>query len=1517
MITMASSLDCTAIDNAFGPYAGECRGGLDFTLLFEDAILGILPLGLALIASAFRFMYLSREGIKVIPNVFLYVKLTSWFLFSATQLTLLVLWAQPLAPRSKLTTTSVSISLTAALIFAPLSYKEHRRSIKPSFILSIYLLFTLIFDVAHTRTVWLLESRYTPVAAVTTTATALKFLLLILEVIEKRRILRPDQKDSPPYATSGIINRSFFWWLNPLFRLGYSKTLAVKDLFSLDQPLTSVGLRDALEDAWNCETPTKRTPHALFFTLLRTLKWPLLASVFPRLCLIGFNYTQPFLITAAIDLSQSEVTPQSQNEGYGLIGAYILVYVGIAVSMGLYQHLTYRSITMARGGLISLLYAKTVELSVTAIDPTAAVTLMSADIERIHTGWQTIHDIWANVIEIGLAIFLLYRQLGIACLIPVAVAIFSMSGSIVASALVMPRQALWLQAIEKRIAATAAMLNAMKGIKMFGLTDVLTKTLQDLRVKELNISKKFRKILVWNMVFSFSTPVIAPILTFTVFSVLARNSGSGRTLDTNRVFTSLSLFTLLSDPLGSLVMGLANFMGSVGSIHRIQEFLESEVRADSREVLAPFEHHKTAHQPSASSSATQSVLDVDIPPDYPFAIANAIIVQDASFGWEKEKHPILTSINMTVPQHKFTMLIGPVGCGKSTVLKAILGEAITMEGRIQISNPEVAFCDQTPWHMNGSIRQSIIGVASMDEHWYDSVVLACALKEDFKHLPKGDRTAIGSSGIALSGGQSQRIALARAVYARKDIMVLDDVFRGLDPESENQIFYNLFNERGLLRKHQTTVLLASSSVKRLPYADHIIVLDSERKVSEQGTFSGLNEVGGYVASLNLSPPDWKEDTDAILPFYDGAGKSGKTPYREAAFSEKLDFELLPEEEEEAITDDASRRVGDTSVYIYYFKAVGWLPTIIFVVGMCGFVVCFSLPPIWVRWWAKDNALYPNAHMAYYLGIYGLLGGLSLICLIVAGWEMIINMVPKSGENFHWILLNTVLKSPMSFFSTTDSGITLNRFSQDLQLIDMDLPVAALNTFATLILCLAQIIIIGVSSIYAPISFPIILGLLYLIQRVYLRTSRQIRLLDLEAKSPLYTTFLETLQGLPTIRAFSRGPHLISHSLSLLDVSQKPFYALFAVQRWLVLVLDLVVAGIAILLCVLVVSLRGTIDAGFVGVALLNVVLFGQSVKLLLTYWTNLETHIGSIARVKAFTKEAKSEESDLGGGERKAPPDSWPERGEILFEGVSAGYKTDELVLKNVTLSIPAGEKFGICGRTGSGKSTLLTTLFRLLPLAEGTIKIDSIPINTIPLQYLRTHLNIIPQDPYFLAGSVRLNADPLGQANDDDIIAALKIVELWNVVLEKVRESKETDESKEKIGKGDTKGMKEQGLGLDIEKLHLSCGQQQVFCLARAILRKSQVLVLDEATSSVDTQTDNLMQSILRSKFHKQTIIAVAHRLDTILDFDRVAVLEDGELVEVGPPYELLAMEGGRFRALYYSGQREEDGDLGSVGKE
>ena len=971
--------------------------------------------------------------------------------------------------------------------------------------------------------------------------------------------------------------------------------------------------------------------------------------------------------------------------------------------------------------------------------------------------------------------------------------------------LVVQRQGVWLEAMEKRIGATTTILGSMKRIKMCGLAETIFDTVHSLRLRELEISEGFRRLLIGSMFFAFTTPVIAPVLTFTVFSLLAAKNEDS-TLDTSTAFTSLSLFALLTDPLSSLIMALTAFAGSFGCFARIQAFLETQEHQDVS--IKALDADTDGSKPSDTTGSFNDSIEWCEKPTAASAIEKAIIpltkkdgdalrVTNGSFGWDPEKAPLLSSLNIKVPRGKLTIIVGPVGCGKSTLLKAVLGEVPPLSGNVKhMFAGDIAYCDQSPFQMNGTIQDTVVAFSDLDERWYSTIVAACDLDDDFRQMHQGDQTRIGSKGIALSGGQSQRLALARAAYARQEFVILDDVFSGLDLDTEDRVFRNLLGMDGLFRRQNATVLLASSSNKRLPFADHIVVLNENGTIAEQGSFEELNASGGFVSSLDLPPAAWdtKPEGTTLDQLVPSSNKPGTA-----------DLPLPVKESRQEEEFEANKRTGDLSIYAYYAGSVGWFPVTMFLVAISCYVFCISFPQIWLGWWSEANVREPNENLGYWLGIYAMLGVVALASLVISCWQIIVKMVPRSGGNFHSRLLHTVLNAPMSYFSTTDTGITLNRFSQDLQLIDMDLPVSALNFFTVFVLCLAQIILIGVASTYAAVSFPIWFVALYLIQKYYLRTSRQLRFLDLEAKSPLYTQFAEIIGGLTTVRAFGWQRVLEAKNRYLLDESQKPFYLLWAVQRWLQLVLDLLVAGVAVMLIVLITQLRGFISGPSVGIAMLNVILFSQHLKLVVQYWTMLETHIGAVCRVKNFIATTVSEDS---AESYTAPPPDWPSQGAINFDSVTASYDGSRKVLKDMSLAIQPGQKIGICGRTGSGKSSLILALFRMIELQSGAITVDDIDISTLSRHEVRSRIIGLPQDVLLLDGTVRLNVDPYKKASDKAIITVLQDVKLWDNIEEKG------------------------GLDALVGDINLSHGQKQLFCLAQALLRQSSILVLDEATS-------------------------------------------------------------------------------------
>ncbi|KAL9623731.1 MAG: hypothetical protein Q9160_001961 [Pyrenula sp. 1 TL-2023] len=1382
----------TDVDNSFGPAVEGVRDNFDFTVLFEDSFFTIAPASLLLIAIPLR---------------------TLW------------LWTKTSLP-------AAAVDFAAASALCVLSYLEHSRSVRPSFIINLYLLLSIPLDVARTRTLWLLPGRRS-IALVLTMSTIVKAGVLVLEANSKREILTDRYRDLPPEATSGIYSRSTFWWMNPLLKTGFFKTLFLKDLYALDPEIQSRDLLIKFQQAW--DRTNKQKSHCLFNVCAYTLMWPFIASAIPRLILIGFRYSQPFLLHRTVGYVQEQASKETSNIGWGLVGAYAIVYVGLAVFAAAYEHLTNRLVTMLRGGLIAMIYAKTIEISITSLDESASMTLMSADVERIAQSFLLIQDAWGTMVEVGIAVYLLERQLGLACVGPAAIAIASTIATFVIAKAMGSAQKLWLEAIQSRINVTAHNLGAMRSIKLLGLASHVSSMIQGFRVNEVELSTSFRRINSGRILIGNLTQILAPVLTFGIFIGLSHRNG--QILTTATAFTAFSVLALVSSPMQQLSYIVPQVVSSIACFDRIQKFLHCPSRTDHRLSMAPMERERISSHHPAHDRSTSDIELQDLAGASKMLIEEALVVQDGSFGWSQENAPVLHDITLRIKASDFVIVAGPIGSGKSTLMKGLLGETPTAKGFVYTSSHQAAFAGQDAWIQNTSIKSNIVGLANFDQGWYDAVLVGCALDKDLEHLANRDATMVGSKGISLSGGQKQRLSMARAIYQKSDLIIFDDVFSGLDADTEDKIFDRLFSRGGLLRRLPTTVILVSHGAHRLPYADHIIALSSDGTIAEQGSWDQLRFSGGYIQGISKGS---KELTNKRV--------ESSAPKQSAIIA-------VADNDMNNTAADLSRKTGDWLVYKYWLSSLGVSSVVIIIITLAVLIFLWKFPEFWVKLWTASVARNGNKVNEFYMSIF--------TALAVASMVTLIGLYANSPS------------APLHF---------LTKFSNDISLVDIELPNSFIECALSIFMAIGTGILMSFSAGYFAAVLPLVIFILYIIQRFYLRTSRQIRLLELEARAPLYTHFQESLNGLTTIRAFGWSEKFQEQNMFLLDESQQPFYLLLCIQRWLQVVLDLIVAALAVIMVILIVTLRTKLDAGYVGLGLLNIMSFNTTLADAIKNWTKLETSIGAIARIRSFIMTT---ESEMNVNENLEPPKDWPSKGLVEIRNFAASYDAESrLVLTNVNLDIAAGNKVGICGRSGSGKSSLLASLLHLLEYRDGLISIDGIDLSFVPRDLLRQKLNVISQEPYFLMGSVRMNAMPWASKNmeidvhsrsDEEIIAALKRVELWPVI--------------------EQKG----GLDTQMNSDFLSHGQRQLFCLARALLRKSKIVILDEVTSSVDIHTDALMQKIIRSSFADCTIIAVAHRLKTIVDFDKVVVLgAGGRVLESGDPQRLLATDGSAFRELY-----------------
>ncbi|KAM5453644.1 hypothetical protein McanCB56680_002853 [Microsporum canis] len=1418
------------VDLQFGPTVGpNCRGGFDFTLTFEQSILTITPSVLLLLFTPLRLYWLSRASLKTKSSLSAAcsTKLLGAVALTGIQVALLALWAKTPQAQTVVSIPAAVLSLVDALAICLLSYMEHTRSIRPSTSLGVFFLASLVLDIPQSRTLFLSPDDRTPIAAVFTAGIGLKLLLLVLEAQSKIRELKPPYLLYPPESTASIWVRLAFWWLNPLFFRGFARLLTMQDLFSMDKKLVTFTIRDKMHATWDRQAHSK-SPYALIKATISCLRWALLSVVCPRISLIGFKYAQPFLISSVIGFVQAPSSDQKRSHALGLVAAAFLVYLGIAVTTVGYKREMYRMIVMARGGLVGLVYSKTLKIPDGSYDGSAALTLMSTDVDRITTGLQSLHEVWARIVEIAIGMWLLGDQLGAVAVVPIAMIALCTFANSQLSKRIAGKQKVWNAAVQKRIAVTSSMLGSMKSMKMMGMTEMVYDSIQEYRVQEIRSAMGYRWLSLWTNTIA-STPVIfAPVLTFVVFVAQASTKGSG-SLSTQHAFTSLSVITLVSQPASLLMYAINESAAMKGCFDRLQKFLLTPTGSDGRGAFAV----------TKSTSDDASVPKTDL--DVSTGKFDAIQVQQATVRPAPAADPALTQVSMNCPQASLTIVVGPVGCGKTTLLRAVLGEVPCDEGTITLSSKRAAFCAQAPWLPNGTIKDVISGFCEegqIDDVWLHTVIHACALDEDILQLPQVENTVIGSRGVTLSGGQKQRVALARAVYTRYDIILLDDVLSALDQKTEALVVERLLGPQGLLRKLRITALLVTHSTRYLHIADQIIALSRDGKLKEV--------LQGQDIQTNGESQVAQWGNDMILE--DGPPRTGKV-------SKPRPVAKAPRPN----NADLKRKTGDLTVYAYYFQAFGWLRTFGFLACTALFTFATTFQQIWLQWWAEAN----GGEIAKYMSIYIVLAVAAMVSRCFTFWWSLIWMSPISSINLHKILLQVTVRAPLSFFSNTDSGVLLNQFSQDIGLIDRVLPLCLIRVVVQLFIILSQTALIAMGSTYMSVLIPFCIITVYFLQRFYLRTSRQLRYLDLESRSPLYSHFLETIEGLATLRAFGWQKVFQETNTKLLDTSQQPFYLLYCIQCWLNLVLDLLVAAIGVVAIALAVLLPSFTTAGTIGLALNNVLGFNQALAVLIDSWTQLETSLGAIARLKNLEQSVTPEHQD---GEDLVPPEAWPEHGAIELRDVSASYGASNSALDEISLSILPGQKIGVCGRTGSGKSSLLLALLRLLNLDSGSIVIDGYDLKSLPRDLIRNRLVAIPQEPFFLSESVRINADPSGKSSDQAIIEALKKTQIWTVL--------------EKRGGLDTH-MKEQPL---------SRGEQQLFCLARTMLRSGKVLILDEATSNVDAETDKLMQQIIREEFQDYTIITVAHRLDTIMDSDMVAVLDKGRIVEYSSPQDLLS---------------------------
>uniref|UniRef100_A0A8B9NCF5 Canalicular multispecific organic anion transporter 1 n=1 Tax=Accipiter nisus TaxID=211598 RepID=A0A8B9NCF5_9AVES len=1203
--------------------------------------------------------------------------------------------------------------------------------------------------------------------------------------------------------------------------------------------------------------PRKDFPRGwLVKTLCKTFWQNLLLSVAFKLVHDGLVFVSPQLLKLLIAF----VSDEESFAWQGYLYAILLFLTALIQSLCLQQYfsLCFQLGINVRASLIAAIYKKALTMSsATRKESTVGetVNLMSADAQRFMDTANFVHQLWSSPLQIILSIVFLWRELGPSVLagIAVIVLLIPINGFLVAKAKTI--QVRNMKNKDERMKTMNEILNGIKILKLFAWEPSFEKRVNEVRARELKDLVNFSYLQSISIFLFTCAPFLVSLASFAVYVLVDENN----ILDAQKAFTAISLFNVLRFPMAMLPMVLSSLVQTNVSTARLERYL-------GREDLDTSAIH---HNP---------IMLLCAGPTQELAGDLAMLLPQPS---------CLCSVTLDIAPGSLVAVVGAVGSGKSSLVSAMLGEMENIKGHVNIQG-SLAYVPQQAWIQNATLKDNILFGSELDETRYRQVIKACALLPDLELLPAGDQTEIGEKGINLSGGQKQRVSLARAVYSNADIYVLDDPLSAVDAHVGKYLFEHVLGPKGLLQKK--TRILVTHSISFLPQVDNIVVLVAGA-VSEHGSYSTLlANRGAFAQFLNLYGTvalagDEEQGDEDIEPCVEEGPDDvvTMTLKRDASIRQRelsrrweldLSSQLPPLAPALLLRGEGScREEVKFSMYLRYLHAVGLWYSFWVAMGYVGQYVAFVGTNLWLSAWTDDaqhylNQTYPTEQRDLRIGVFGALGVSQALFLLFAT-ILSARGAMRASRVMHQQLLSNILRVPMSFFDTTPTGRIVNRFAKDIFTIDETIPMSFRSWLSCFMAIISTLLMISLATpFFALVIIPLSI-FYYFVLRFYVSTSRQLRRLDSVTRSPIYSHFGETVSGLSVIRAFGHQERFLQQNESTMDINQKSVYAWIVSNRWLAIRLEFVGSLVVFFSALLAVISKGTLEGGIVGLSVSSALNVTQTLNWLVRTSSELETNIVAVERVHEYTK-VKNEAPWV---TEKRPPHGWPSKGEIQFVDYKVRYRPElELVLQGITCNIGSTEKVGVVGRTGAGKSSLTNCLFRVLEAAGGTIIIDEVDIATIGLHDLRQNLTIIPQDPVLFSGTLRMNLDPFDQYTDEEVWKALELAHLKTYVQD--------------LPEGLLHLVSEAGE-------NLSVGQRQLVCLARALLRKAKILILDEATAAVDLETDHLIQTTIRSEFADCTVLTIAHRLHTIMDSNRVMVLQAGRIVEYDSPEELLKKHG------------------------
>ncbi|KAM7188324.1 P-loop containing nucleoside triphosphate hydrolase protein [Naviculisporaceae sp. PSN 640] len=1363
----------------------------------------------------------------------------------------------------------------------------------------------------------------------------------------------PKERKVCPEHKASFFSLVFFGWMGSLMTTGYKRQLEFKDIYSINPDRAVEPLTDKMRASFK-----RRVANGDKYPLL----WAVHETFFFEFWLGGAcqlsssimqvisPFTLRFLIQFATDAWIANNTggpPPDIGRGIGLVLG--VTALQIVQSLGTNQFI-YRGMLvggMARASLISLIYEKSMVISGRAkaggsesIDIPALkaaekhgkkgapdakpgvagdgtgwgngriVNLMSVDTYRIDQASGMFHIIWTAPISCIITLVLLIINLTYSALAGFALLVIGMPILTRAIKSLFVRRKTINKITDQRVSLTQEILQSVRFVKFFGWESSFLKRLEEFRRREIVGIQILLSLRNGIMAVSLSLPIFASMLSFITYSL------TNHDLAPAEIFSSLALFNGLRMPLNMLPLVIGQVTDAWSSMSRIQEFLLSEERED-----------EAVFKPDAE---------------------NAVEVKDASFTWERtptqeaevtlddmgkkggkekkgpkpdtkdaekpsrgsgedastlveEQEPFkLQDLNFEIGRNELVAVIGTVGSGKTSLLAALAGDMRKTSGEV-ILGASRAFCPQYAWIQNTTVKENILFGKEMDKDWYADVIQACALQPDLDMLPNHDLTEIGERGITISGGQKQRLNIARAIYFNADIVLMDDPLSAVDAHVGRHIFDNAI--LGLLK--DKCRILATHQLWVLNRCDRIIWME-DGKIQAIDTFDNLmRDSEGFQQLMESTAVEEKKE-----PAGEGAepvpGDNGNGGIKKKG---KKGPGLMQSEE---------RAIASVpwSVYSAYIRASGSMfnfPLVIFLLILSqGANIMTSL---WLSYWTAGKW---NLVMGAYIGVYAGLGVVQAL-LMFAFMVSLSILGTRASKNMLHDAIKRVLRAPMSFFDTTPLGRITNRFSRDVDVMDNNLTDAMRMYF----FCVGSIIavfalIIAFFHYFAIALVPLFMFFMFATS-YYRASAREVKRFESILRSTVFAKFGEGLSGVACIRAYALKDRFIVDLRKSVDEMDSAYFLTYSNQRWLSVRLDMIGNCLVFTVGILVVTSRFSVPPSIGGLVLSYILAIVQMIQFTVRQLAEVENGMNAVERIRYYGAELE-EEAPL-----KTVPvrESWPEKGEIIFEDVEMRYRDGlPLVLQGLTMHIQGGERIGIVGRTGAGKSSIMSTLFRLVEISGGKITIDGLDISTIGLHDLRSRLAIIPQDPTLFRGTVRSNLDPFEEHTDLELWSALRQADL---VQDEAPVQSQGQTTSGSSSSGDlaithvdntTPQQPQQQQGrihldsvVEEDGLNFSLGQRQLMALARALVRGSQIIVCDEATSSVDMETDDKIQATMAKGFKGKTLLCIAHRLRTIIGYDRICVMDKGRIAEMDTPLELWMNEGGIFRGMCdRSGIRVED---------